>query len=668
MTQTMKKNDDELSPECQKIYDFIDMESHESYARLFMSVIQRRIIVFCSSKERVIYIWNNKFRFYEKIDFEVLIQLISQTLNPVLRDWKHTAEEELEQRGKTKRKSENKSKRTKNRKDEEDDSDEVATALEFIIDRTKSSIINKIENNTYKNSIAKEVVSLNIISSKDMENINTLDNFLNFENYKVDLKTLEISERETSDFITSLLPYEFQPKCNKTIKKEIKEALLRICNNDPELLEFILCYFGYCITSETAEQNFLYCVGPSASNGKSTIIKMLKKALPIYVFKAKKDLFSIGNSKTHKYFTGMKDMRIVYTEELDKGKIDGDLLKDVVDGDTINNEVLFGTTEPIDINFKLMFFSNNLMNFDNDAGIERRTITTELKSKFVPEADYETEKASNPNVFVKDPHFLDKFDSPEYKNALVHLLLPYAKKYFKDGITVPEKIKKTTKELCNENDKMKSFIDTIFETTGKDEDRIHKDTFKDLYNNYYKCNFAWTSILTEIKRCNLNYDREKRVNGNRGVIIGIKQKSNNQHRNEEPTFIDSRENDLDYNPEDDLKKTKEHDELKEKNKSLEEENNNIKQKYEDTLLERKNEIESLKKQLESLKKLLETKNEMIQHKIDDNLVNDYVKTEKQKIDKEEKKEIAKKSVGVNKDFLKKIKEKEKQKVLVGQGP
>lgn len=645
MTQDKKT----ISNECQIIYDFIDMESHESYARLFMKHIQRRIVVFCSSKkERVIYIWNTNLRFYEKIDFEVLIQLISQTLNPVLRQWKQTTEDELQMYGPDK-------------KDEPADIKYIKQTLRYIIDRTKSSIINKIENNTYKNNIAKEVVSLNIVSSKDMENINTLDNFLNFENYKVDLKTLEISERNTNDFITSLLPYEFQPKCDKAIKKEIKEALLRICNNDPELLEFILCYFGYCITSETAEQNFLYCVGPSASNGKSTIIKMLKKALPIYVFKAKKDLFSIGNSKTHKYFTGMKDMRIVYTEELDKSKIDGDLLKDVVDGDTINNEVLFGTTEPIEINFKLMFFSNNLMNFDNDAGIERRTITTEFKSKFVDEADYETEKVSNLNVFVKDPHFLDKFDSPDYKNALVHLLLPYAKKYFENGITVPEKIKKTTKELCNENDKMKSFIDSMFETTGRDDDRIHKDAFKDLYNNYYKCNFAWTSILTEIKRCNITYDREKRVNGNRGVIIGIKLKNSSENK-KESAFIDN-DNDLDYNPDDEIKKAKELkelNELKQKNKSLEEEKNDYKQKYEES----QNEIQSLKQQLESLQKLLETKNDMIDNNVDTNLIDDYVKQEKTKIiEKIETKLTVKKSVGVNKDFLKKIKEKEKQKDL-----
>jgi hypothetical protein len=98
MTQDMKKNDYCLTPECQQIYDFIDMESHESYARLFMKNIKRRIVVFCSSKERVIYIWNNNLRFYEKIDFEVLIQLISQILNPVLRDWKVFVEYELEQR------------------------------------------------------------------------------------------------------------------------------------------------------------------------------------------------------------------------------------------------------------------------------------------------------------------------------------------------------------------------------------------------------------------------------------------------------------------------------------------------------------------------------------------------------------------------------------------
>ena len=62
-------------------------------------------------------------------------------------------------------------------------------------------------------------------------------------------------------------------------------------------------FLGYCITSETREQKYLNVVGPSASNEKSTLIKIMEEALSIYIFKAKKDLFSEVNSKSHKYFS-----------------------------------------------------------------------------------------------------------------------------------------------------------------------------------------------------------------------------------------------------------------------------------------------------------------------------------------------------------------------------
>ena len=63
---------------------------------------------------------------------------------------------------------------------------------------------------------------------------------------------------------------------------------------------------------------------------------MIDTAIAIYVFKAKKDLFSEAYSKGHKYFSQTKNKRIVYIEEIDRKKIDGELMKEVVDGDKIN--------------------------------------------------------------------------------------------------------------------------------------------------------------------------------------------------------------------------------------------------------------------------------------------------------------------------------------------
>jgi phage/plasmid-associated DNA primase len=293
----------------------------------------------------------------------------------------------------------------------------------------------------------------------------------------------------------------------------------------------------------------LNVVGPSASNGKSTIIKLMEESLSIYIFKAKKDLFSEAYSKGHKYFAQTKNKRIVYIEELDKKKVDADLIKDVVDGNKINNEVLFATTEKIDINFKLMFLSNNLMNFDADSGIKRRLIHFEFRNKFVSLQDLEKERINHKigKVFALDNSLVSKFhNNDSYKNALIHILIKKAKQYFDSGLKIPDKYVEMAKEICEENDKFKNFFENHFEITNKDDDRIAKDELRDMYNSYTKCNFSASSIMTDIQRLQLKYERGLRCVYNgvslRGVIVGIKRLKGQV----EPNKPEVKRSDLDF--------------------------------------------------------------------------------------------------------------------------
>jgi phage/plasmid-associated DNA primase len=275
----------------------------------------------------------------------------------------------------------------------------------------------------------------------------------------------------------------------------------------------------------------------------------MEEALSIYIFKAKKDLFSEAYSKGHKYFAQTKNKRIVYIEELDKKKVDADLIKDVVDGNQINNEVLFATTEKIDINFKLMFLSNNLMNFDADSGIKRRLIHFEFRNKFVALQDLEKERVNHKigKVFALDNNLVSKFhNNDDYKNALIHILIKKARQYFEKGLTIPDKYVEMAKEVCEENDKFKNFFDNHFQITNNESDRISKDEFKDMYNSYTKCNFSASSIMTDIQRLQLKYERGLRCVYKgvslRGVIIGIK-KLEEQVTPNEP---EAKQSDLDY--------------------------------------------------------------------------------------------------------------------------
>jgi phage/plasmid-associated DNA primase len=371
-----------------------------------------------------------------------------------------------------------------------------------------------------------------VLTKEQQENLDRLDNYLNFRNGKLNLKTNEFGDRTEDDFITEYLNYDFQIKPKKDVKKEVVEVLKKICNSNEDDYEFITNFLSYCITSETKEQKYLNVVGPSASNGKSTLIKLMEEALSIYIFKAKKDLFSEAFSKGHKYFSQTKNKRIVYIEELDKKKVDADLIKDVVDGNKMNNEVLFSTTEKIDINFKLMFLSNNLMNFDSDSGIKRRLIHFEFKNKFVEKVDLEKEKNNHKigEVYVLDKSLVSKFhDNDDYKNALIHVLIKKAKNYFKSGLIVPAKYIEIAKDVCEENDKFKNFFDNHFDITNNENDKITKDELRDMYNHHTKCNFSASSIMTDIQRLQLKYEKGLRSVYNgisiRGIIVGIKKKT-----------------------------------------------------------------------------------------------------------------------------------------------
>lgn len=111
----------------------------------------------------------------------------------------------------------------------------------------------------------------------------------------------------------------------------------------------------------------------------------------------------------------------------------------------------------------------------------------------------------------------------DYKLAFFHILLPYTINYYEKGLIIPDILISSFKELNDDNDKMKSFINTFYVKTDNDSDRISKNDFLSNYESHYKLkNISWFNLLNDIKRLGLNYDRQKRVNGVQGCITKLK--------------------------------------------------------------------------------------------------------------------------------------------------
>jgi hypothetical protein len=323
--------------------------------------------------------------------------------------------------------------------------------------------------------------------------------------------------------------------------KKILLMMLHICNDSEEQLVFNLMWYGYCITGNTNLQKYLCNVGHSASNGKSTLIKMFSAAFSIYVEKLGLETFSVDYQKKHKQLKSLEaPVRLGYIEEPKDTKMDIEYLKDFVDGDRIKNEVMFGTVENLKIQAKLQFNTNKVPNFvSNCPGNARRALMQFFTNKFVDEEEFE--KLGTKTGFYKKNTMLDKMmEMLDFKLAMCHIILPFAKLYYDNQMKIISPLWKVLeenfKEANDQNDPLKDFIEQRCIITGKSEDRIGKVDFLSQFQSYMKSKKSWIEILNDIKRLTMGfqYNPKLRKDGLQGCLTGIKWMNDFEDSHEEP--------------------------------------------------------------------------------------------------------------------------------------
>jgi hypothetical protein len=157
---------------------------------------------------------------------------------------------------------------------------------------------------------------------------------------------------------------------------------------------------GQALTGDSEMEKSLYfCVGVEGNNGKTHIFEALADIMPNYVSKISRKTFEKGYTKAHKHLAGTKGKRIVYVEELSAKEQEIELLKELADGKTVKNEILFGTDELINIMCKLIFLCNCLANMKVDGGIVNRYKQLCHNSKFNKETTEDNDETLD---FIQD--------------------------------------------------------------------------------------------------------------------------------------------------------------------------------------------------------------------------------------------------------------------------
>jgi phage/plasmid-associated DNA primase len=235
-------------------------------------------------------------------------------------------------------------------------------------------------------------------------------------------------------------------------------------NNNKDHLEYFLSTIGFCfLGTPHLEKSIYFCVDKtdisSGDNGKTFWFDILTHLMPNYVYKTKKSFLEEDNKKFHKQLALMKGMNLCWADEYDKTKQNYELIKIIGDGNSIENEVMYGTSETINILFKMFVLTNHIPNIPNsETAVYNRYKQISFNSHFDRTGERKEENFEKLQ-FIADTSLGDTIKT-EYYSEVFHLVIQYAVNYLKNGLPkIPLQFQSDTNETKSTNDKFKIWFE-----------------------------------------------------------------------------------------------------------------------------------------------------------------------------------------------------------------
>jgi len=420
----------------------------------------------------------------------------------------------------------------KNYTDSDSDSDDEEDMKKKKKHKTIIKNLTKIKKKIVGGSSSKMIFNIlkghvNIQVNKVPFDINQEQKYnIHFKNCCYEYKTNTTRQRTKEDLISYTLDYDYDPKCYGETETNWIDTFFKKIEPNKARREMLLSYLSLSLTGETKYQKFLVVVGKLASNGKSTIFKIMAKCFPLYVEKLDKSAFlKSGEQTRHKLLASLidKPIRLGFVEELDDKGLDGAFLKDFTDNNgSIKIKILYGTEVSLINQAKLAFASNATPNLQIDEGTKRRLIVQNVESQFLDVEDDDWEK----QIFKKDDDLLDIFDDDKWKVCLFDYLMKY------QTFKIPNEISEMTEKVVNELDKVKQIILNKFVITNNDDDYIMKTELEDfitnsqdIKNNKIKEKDIKEKLKNDFKLCYDKSKQNKQRTSKRGAWIGIREKN-----------------------------------------------------------------------------------------------------------------------------------------------
>lgn len=270
--------------------------------------------------------------------------------------------------------------------------------------------------------------------------------YLNTQNGIVNLRNGELMPHVPEFMMSKICLCEYDVS-DKKPEKWLK-FLDDVCNGDQELVRYLQKCVGYSLTGSTREQCafFLYGLG---NNGKSTFLETISDILGTYGANAQPDTIMArrdgsGNG-ANSDIARLKSARFVSTEEPSEGvRLNEGLVKQLTGGGKVTCRFLFGDEFEYEPEFKIWIATNHKPVIrGTDIGIWRRI-------RLIPfEVNIPKERVDK-NL---------KYKLREEMPQILHWAVEGCMMYAREGLEMPECVRRATAEYKSEMDLLQAFAD-----------------------------------------------------------------------------------------------------------------------------------------------------------------------------------------------------------------
>ena len=360
--------------------------------------------------------------------------------------------------------------------------DKKITNLRYNLDEENTEHVKKIAKlrakiEELRNYKKREGYVKDIIGSLKNENIkfDTKSHLFAFENVIFDLKQNEFIQPDPLDYISLSTGYNYDKNYDMKNVNELDKILNTILTNNEEK-DAYLTILSTGLLGITLER-FTMVTG-SGGNGKGVLNDLMLEMVGDYGYVIPPLILTMPfKSGSNPEAANMHNKRFVIGREPPKGsKMCSATIKEITGGDQINARLNYSNLTKIKILCTLLFECNNKPPFDEvtDA-VSRRLLEFVFNSRFVSQTDYDKlseddkKKCFVGNEFYKTTEFKNK-----YKQALFEILRKKAEIYLKEGLKIPQSIKKNTIEYLAVSDDIYDWVSSMFDHTKNIKDDVIK--------------------------------------------------------------------------------------------------------------------------------------------------------------------------------------------------